>query len=721
MDKAESEDDEAILNQDMSMKYSLQMILFILLSAQAAAVTAVENSTSGGQGSVDISQWECKYCPFEEGVSGNLELGLGYVSKDSFKFGEYTGLNDKGGFLIGNAAARFRDKGANYWNIDASNLGLDSRALKAERGRQGKYKMFLHYEELPHFLSDSAATPFLGRGSGSLTLPGGWVAGSDTAGMTALAASLQPVDLETQRKNLGVGVSLIPAPEWEYAVNFRHDTREGMKRIAGSFFFNSAQLVQPIDYVTDQLDASASYTGKKWQTKIAYYASTFKNDISSLTWQNPYTAAGGETAGQLALPPENQFHQILAMVGYQFSDKTRGTADIAIGRMKQDESFLPVTLNSTLPGYPFTPPRSSLDGQVDTLNANFKVTSVLSDLLRLNAVYSYNDHDNQTPQATYNWVTTDSLVATPRTNLPYSFTQNKLKLSADYGSATKLRTSVGFDHEASERTYQQVTNTDENTVWAKFITRAMDKTDFTFKIAHAKRDTSGDETVPGLTPPDNPLMTKYNLADRTRDSAGFRADIAASETVNVGMGFDYSRDDYSNSAIGLTKSEDFSIGGDVSMVFTKQTSAHFFLNLEQIRSIQAGSQLFATPDWTGANKDTFHVFGIGVKHAMIKDKLDVGADYTVSNSLGKVTVTTGAPDPAFPDLESRLNSLKLYATYRLKDNMSLQGAYWFERYSTRNWMLENVASGTIPNVLSLGEQPPSYRASVLSVSLRYNF
>jgi len=710
MDKTKNEDDEATLNQDVNMKYSLQMILFILLAAQAGAVTAV-----------DTSQWECKSCPTEEGVSGTVGVGLGAVSKDSFKFGEYTGLNDKGGFFIGDAAVRFRDKEANYWNIDASNLGLDSRALLAERGRQGKYKMYLEYDEIPHFLSDSAKTPFLGSGSGSLTLPGGWVAGASTAGMTALAASLQPVDLETKRKNLGVGVSLIPAPQWEYAVNVRHDTREGMKRIAGSFFFNAAQLVQPIDYVTDQLDASASYMGKKWQTKIAYYASTFKNDIPSLTWQNPYTAAGGETAGQLALPPENEFHQVLAMVGYQFNDKTRATADIAVGRMKQNEPFVPVTLNATLPGFPFIPPRSSLDGEVKTLNANFKVTSALSDLLRLNAVYSYNDHDNQTPQAIFNWVNTDTFVATPRTNLPYSFTQNKLKLSADYGRATKMRTSVGFDHEATERTYQQVDETTENTLWAKFITRALENTDLTLKVAHAKRDKSGDQTVPGLTPPDNPLMTKYNVADRERDSVGFRADIAASETVNVGLGFDYSQDDYSSSAIGLTKSEDFSIGGDISMVLTQQTSAHLFLNIEQIRSVQAGSQLFATPDWTGANKDTFHVLGIGVKHAMIKNKLDVGADYTVSNSVGKVSVTTGAPDPAFPDLESRLNSLKLYATYRLKDNMSLQGAYWFERYSTRNWMLENVAPGTIPNVLSLGEIPPSYRASVLSVSLRYNF
>ena len=468
--------------------------------------------------------------------------------------------------------------------------------------------------------------------------------------MTALPSSLHQTDLDTKRKNLAVGASLIASPEWEYAVNFRHDVREGTKRVAGTFFFNSAQLVQPIDYVTNQLDASASYTGRKWQARVAYYASVFNNDQVSLTWRNPYASVFGETAGQLALPPDNQFHQILATAGYQFSDKTRATAEIAAGRMTQNEDFLATTTNSSLAGYPFTQPRNSLDGRVDTLNANLKVSSVLTDLLRVNAAYSYNDHDNKTPQATYNWVTTDVFVAVPRTNLPYSFKQNKFNLSADYGSATQLRTSVGYDYEAYKRTYQEVARNRENTIWAKFITRKLDKVDVTFRVAHADRNKSGDDTVPGLTPPDNPLMTKYNLASRTRNTTGLRADIAASETVNVGLGFDYSKDDYSKSAIGLTDSEDLGFSGDVSVMFTKQTSMHFFLTLEQIKSIQAGSQTFSTPDWTGENDDKIGIFGIGVKHSLIKDKLDVGADYTNSNSRGEVTVTTGAPDPVFPDL-----------------------------------------------------------------------
>lgn len=703
------------------MKTLIKLFLLTILLLVQAVVSAEDYPGAIDKSSVDTSQWLCKLCPYEKGVSGTVDLGIGYVSADSFKFGEYTGLKERGGFPVANAVTRFRGEEAAYWNLDASNLGLDSRSLNAEGGKYGKYKVFLKYEELPRYYSDSTVTPFLGTGGGSLVLPPGWVQAGSTGGMSALPGSLRQVDLDTQRKNLGVGASLIPSPEWEYSVNFRHDTREGTKRIAGTFFFNSAQLVRPVDYETDQLDVTASYTGKKWQTRFSYYASVFDNNRPSLTWQNPYTSASGATAGQLALPPENQFHQILATAGYQFSDNTRATADIAFGRMTQNENFLPATLNSTLAGYPFTQPRNSLDGRVDTVNANLKVSSIITNMLRLNAVYSYNDHNNKTPQATYNWVTTDDFLATPRTNLPYSFKRNKLKLSADYGSVTQLRSSVGVDYDAYERTYQDVARTRENTIWAKFIARKLENLDLTFRVAHADRTKSGDETVPGLTPPDNPLMTKYNLASRARNSTGFRADITASETVNVGLGFDYSKDNYSKSAIGLTSSEDFSVNGDVSVMFTKQSSLYFFLSRELIKSRQVGSQTFSTPDWTGENNDMIDVFGIGVKHALIKDKLDVGADYTVSNSRGEVNVTTGAPDPAFPDIIARLNSLKLYATYRLQDSLSLQGTYWYERYDTQNWMYDDVTPDTIPNVLTLGEQPPTYHVNVIMLSVRYKF
>jgi len=702
------------------MKTSRRLFALTVLSAQVAAAVAAD-SPAGGQPPVDTSQWQCKFCEFEEGLSGTLDVGLGYVSDDSFKFGEYTGLHEQGGFLVGNAGARFRGEDAAYWNVDASDLGLDSRSLSAEGGKQGAYKLFLNYKELPHFISDSVLTPFSGTGGNSLTLPPGWVTAPSTDTMTSLAGSLHDADLETQRKRLGVGVSLTPAPEWEYALNFRHETKEGTQRIAGAFFFNSAQLVQPVDYVTDQLDASASYAGRKLQAKFAYYASTFKNSHNALSWQNPFTPPGfapDATTGQLALPPDNQFHQLLASAGYRFSDRTSAMADIALGRMTQDESFLAATLNPSLGQ---TLPRNSLDGRVDTTNANLKIVSAVTDRLRLNAAYAYNDRDNRTPQAAYNWVSTDSSVNTPRTNLPYSFTQNTAKLSADYRATARLKASIGFDRDTRERTLQEADKTRENTFWGKVSARARDNINLTFKLAHAERDQSGYVAVAEIDPPENPLLTKYNMANRTRDSVGLRADVAASETVNVGLGLDVSKDKYPDSQLGLIDGDSFNLSGDVSAMLTKLTSLHFFANHEKIQSKQVGREAFTTVDWFAENDDTINVIGFGVKHMVMENKFDIGADYTISRSKGRISVDPGAPAATFPDLVTQLDSVKLYATYRLKDNISLQGAYWYETYDTENWALNGVTPSTISNVLTFGEQPPSYHVNVISLSVRYKF
>ena len=701
------------------MKISKQLFLLLTLSAQATAAAAADTSAGAGEASVDTSQWKCKFCAFEEGTSGTVDVGLGYVSDDSFKFGEYTGLNQKGGFFVGNASVRSRGEDAAYWNVDASNLGVDSRSVSAEVGKQGAYKMFFKYKELPHFISDSVVTPFAGTGGTSLTLPSGWVPAGSTGGMTALAGSLHGVDLDTKRQRLDVGVSLIPSSLWQYGINFRHEIKDGTQRIAGTFMLNSAQLVQPVDYVTDQAEAFASYNGAKWQARFSYNASIFRNSNDSLTWQNPYTPAFNAGAGQLALPPDNLFHQIMASLGFQFSDRTRASADIAFGRMTQDETFLAPTLNSTV-AVPALP-RNSLDGKVNTLDANLKLTSALTDKLRLNAAYVYNDRENKTAQAAFPWVTTDSFVSPARTNLPYSFKKKTLKLSADYRIVTGIRTSVGFDNDSHERTFQEADKTREDTFWAKVSARTGGILDLTLKLAHAKRDQSGYEVVPGISPPENPLLTKYNMANRTRDTTGFRVDVAAAETVNIGFGIDVSKDRYPDSVLGLTSGEDVSLGGNASVMFTPKTSLNLFVNHEEIRSEQTGSQALSTPDWSGKNDDTIDVVGFGVKHELIAKKLDVGADYSVTHSNGTIKVETNALVPAFPDLETKLNTLKLYATYRLKDNMSLQGAYWYERYSADNWMLDGVTPSTISNVLSFGEQPPSYHVNVITLALRYKF
>jgi MtrB/PioB family decaheme-associated outer membrane protein len=672
----------------------------------------------------DTSKWKCKFCQFEEGRGGLLDLGLGAVSDDSFKFGEYSGLDQQGGFLVGNLTGRYRGEDAAYLDLSATNLGLDTRTLGIEGGKQGKYKLFLKYAELPHNISDTAQTIFTGAGSSVLTFPG--VLDPNTGNPV-----LRDVDLYTKRKRIDLGASLIPVTHWEYAVKFRHETKDGQRGTSGTFMFSAAQLIQPVDYTTDQVDVSAAYNGAKLQAKMAYYGSIFNNSDASLTWQNPYVTPGTQPGtGQLALPPSNQFHQIVLTSGYQFTDRTRAMGEVAIGRMTQDEAFLPATTNTSLPAIPL--PRASLDGQVDTVNANVKLVSTPIDKLRLNAAYTYSDRNNKTPQSTYQWVSTDTFphlasdpVVSTRTNQPYSFTRNLVNLSADYRlSVMHTKLGAGYDYDNFKRSLQDIAKNTEQTFWGKVNADVSEKVDVMLKLAHASRDASEYQPNPEIYPPNNPLMRKYDMADRDRDTVGFHTGITPVERLNIDVGLDYAWDNYSKSVVGLLDGVQRDISGDASLVLTDKATLNFFANHEQIKSSQGGSEANPTiQDWSARNDDTADTAGLGVKYSA-NEKLDLGAEYSASRTTGQITISdfnfahAGQP---FPDLTTKLDTVKLYGTYKLKPGVALHAAYWYERYDSTDWTLDGVTPFTIPGVYTLGQLSPAYHVNVVTLSVRYSF
>jgi len=93
----------------------------------------------------------------------------------------------------------------------------------------------------------------------------------------------------------------------------------------------------------------------------------------------------------------------------------------------------------------------------------------------------------------------------------------------------------------------------------------------------------------------------------------------------------------------------------------------------------------------------------------------------LSNSTGKVSVNTGAPDAEFPYLETSLHTLKVYGNIHLQENLTVHVEYWYERYSSKDWMLDGVSVDTIPNVISFGESTPAYDEHVAMISVRYRF
>jgi MtrB/PioB family decaheme-associated outer membrane protein len=684
----------------------------------AAILSAPIRTEAEDAPAVDTSRWACKYCPFEEGFNASVELGGGYVSDDSFKFGEYTGLNDQGGIVVGNATARYRKSDGTWFDLTLSDLGIDSRAFRAEGGKQGSYRLTLGYKELPHNISGTGLTPFLGAGTDSLTLPSGWVPAATTGTMPSLAASLHGIDLETKRRAVDFGAALTPVVHWEFAVKFRHEEKTGTLGAGGSFVFNSSLLAMPVDYDTNQIDVSAAYTRPRFQVRLGYYGSIFKNNDDVLTWANPYAAlVPGATVGERSLAPSNEFHQFVLSAGYELNKRTHATADIAFGRMTQDEAFLPYTINSSLTTQPL--PRSSLDGRVNTLTGNLKITSALTDRLRVNAAFTYDDRDNQTPQALYEGITTDVMPALPRTNLPYSSTHSVAKLDGGLVLTRDLRIDGGCDYDEYKRDLQEVNRTRETICWGKGTARANDRTDIVLKGSHAERRISDYIANPEIVSPENPLMRKYNLADRDRDTAGLRVDVAFNERISVGLETNISWDKYHKSVMGLLEGRSGAVAADAAFSLSEDTSANLYASHEQIDSTQANAEFLAgAPLWFASNKDSIDTAGAGIRHHA-SDKFDIGADYTFSRTTGEISVSSALV--GFPDLTSRLHSAKLYATFRPKKRLSLRLAYWYESYRSEDWTVDAVTPSTITNVLAFGQGSPSYHISVITLSGRYEF
>ena len=181
---------------------------------------------------VDTSDWKCELCPFETGYDADYEVGALYVSDDAYRFGNATGLGDEGVKAALDGEGRYANDGYQARWI-ADDLGLDTRSLLGEAGRQGRYGVYLGYDELPYRQFDTTATVFRADGIETFGLPPGWVAAGTTGGMTELGASLQPVEIGTDRATFSAGGHFL-ASGFRFFADYRRQEQDGI-RIAHMF------------------------------------------------------------------------------------------------------------------------------------------------------------------------------------------------------------------------------------------------------------------------------------------------------------------------------------------------------------------------------------------------------------------------------------------------------------------------------------------------------
>jgi MtrB/PioB family decaheme-associated outer membrane protein len=282
-----------------------------------------------------------------------------------------------------------------------------------------------------------------------------------------------------------------------------------------------------------------------------------------------------------------------------------------------------------------------------------------------------------------------------------------------------MKLEAGFDTERTVRNRQDRTRTTNDRLWAGFRTRVSSRTHMKAEAFIEDRGGSDYEVRINNESQQNPLMRKYNLADRER--YGFKLSTSAflPSGASLGWEFEYSDDDYDNSDIGVTESDYLRIGVDMSVPVREVAAFYASFYDERIETDQANSQSFSTPDWTASTDDRFQTATAGITYPDILGPLDATLEYTWSQSVGEINSdTSGLPD-SFPDLRNKRQTIRAGLSYPYSESLSFGVDYLFESVDTDNWALDDVEPDTVNNLLALGADPWNYNASVFYLSVRY--
>ena len=616
-----------------------------------------------------------------------ISIGLGVVSDDSPRFGQYTGMQDDDAYgLVDIDLVQRNDKNGTWTLLEGRNLGLDNRDLRFEHRRQGDWGYFLEYSQIPRLEPYTANTAVTGIGTANLGVP-------------AVATPGVPVELKTERDVFGFGADKILTDKLDVQLHYQQQEKSGERLYArgttggpGLFQFTP----EPINSTTRMLETSVGYTGKKLQLSGGYYGTLYDNHNTALNITEVGVPTGLAGFTPMALPPGNEAHQLYLAGGYSFTDSARSTFKAAYTHATQDDTFI---LASPATG------RSDLGGVVDTTLLQAGYTARPLPKLTLLANLRHENRDDKTPVADYFAVTTGTTYTGE--NEPRSIKTNAAKLEATYALPLALRITGGVDYDMKERNYSAVrvvsarTETDELS-YRLALRRSISETlTGSLGVVRSRRD--GSEyltTVLTTGATGSNLIAPIHYADRERDKVQLTLNWIPFEPLSVQLVADSARDDYSARSadnLGPRKGTAENYALDATYVFSEswQLTGWVSRNKNQLdqSTCEAASSAgvcpntVADPFWQVSLRNLGNAGGLGLR-AQPATKLELGVELQHSvydDEYSQRATTAGAVAPLIPDIETRITIIKLTAQYALKKSAGVRFNYAYQRWTSDDW------------------------------------
>jgi MtrB/PioB family decaheme-associated outer membrane protein len=698
------------------------MVAALLLVAAGASAQDVANASAPAAGSefVPVNQ-------IDIGLRGTI-FG---TNSDQARFQRYRDLRDGGTLDL----FRFTKATPQYkLNLDADHLGYRDQRYSASYDNFGRVKASFEFNQTPLYYSNSTQSLYSASSAGVLVLPDGVQNGLQNKTLTlgSAVSGASVLDLQSKRSVADFKLKYSATDRVDFGLTVKNTLREGSQPYAAGFGFSDAiEVPLPLDNRTTELGASLQWANQRGMAKVAYDGSYFRNNISTLTWDNPLRISDSPTAGPLlgrmALSPNTDLNTGSAMASLKLPGRSRATGFVSIGNLTNNTPLIPFTSNTALPTIALDRPTADLTARVIAMNYNF--TSSPTSYLWFSTRYRGYRYDNRSPEFYVGQsINYDTSVATLNEAAErIGFTRHTFDADAAISPYRYISFRGGYTREEIDHTNP---STHEATRFVEASTEetgrlSVDLTNvgwLTLRgvFEHSKRVGTAIDPAEMLAIGEQPSLRQFDVADRNKDSFRGIVQIMPVSIFSLNASAGIGKEDYPGAYFGLRNNDNhiYSVGFD--FVPVESVSAGITYGYEKYTALQASrtanplpaitpqyigdsTQQFNDPrrDWTDDSADLVHTWNASIDLLKLipKTEVRVGYDYTKGESTyvyGLATNTTIAAPLPLPAVRNTLERGTADVKYFLTKHLAAGLVYWYDKYDVNDFALGPTSSLALP-------------------------
>jgi MtrB/PioB family decaheme-associated outer membrane protein len=568
------------------------------------------------------------------------------------------------------------------------------------------------------------------------------------AAAKTFVAAAPRITVRSQRQTLYFEQEINLTPDWTFRFTLLDNKRFGERplgtgtyertgtSVGDTFRVHSLELPAQIDYRTTSFTFGTSYTRRNWGVNFDVTFRKFRNEIDAYIYDNPFRltdqpATGSGNFNRMAfargihsVAPDNESFGFMITAFANLPHDSRWAGAFGWSRWKQDEPFLPYTLNTAItaanlggrsPTDLSTLPQTSLEGEVDNITHDQLFTSRLLKNLTLNLRYRSYEYKNKTEEILFPgyaaflesfWRT--SIVGTYGTRLienePLSFLRQRAGGELVWDVTRKFTWRGEYEWEGWNREHRQVSRSNEHKLGTFFSykpTREI-KTDLDYRY-QSRKPQSYDPGVLEFN-----LLRMFDQATRLRHDLRFRWQWAATPKLGISADFSYLSDDFDQNFFGTTRFTERRGGVDLlynarenTTVYANYSREHYNTSLQSI-SKSANPTFDLRNRWNRDDRNINDNFGVGLTTFLAKSRwyLDVNYAFNFGRNLittrnlnqpptGTLTNATAYP---FPEAKIKYHEFTIDSNYQVTPNVALGFRYLFEPFSLDDWQWNNLSA-----------------------------